>query len=239
MLEDRVQRRNSPRRDAFAAGGGATTAADARFRRLAGGDVGLRTLDVAELERADLPTSEQRLDVGLDPASIHRQGGRLDGASAPAKDASRLGLGNVPVADLGDGQESRRLGFFGDRVDALGHGDELLMGEGAGLLDGHQPIAPDDHPSGTALGGAILDDEALEARRHDLHAEASQLAIPQETLPNLDPNLRRFRSFQGVDDALCELFSSHISHLLEVCLELGYHTPLSTQIPSTWKQVVG
>ena len=177
--------------------------------------------------------------MGLDPAAIHRQGGRLDGASAPAEDAPGLGLGNIPVADLGDGQESRRLGLFGDRVDALGHGDELLMGEGAGLLDGHQPIAPDDHPPGAALGRAVLDDEALEARRHDLHAEAAELAIPQETLPNLDPNLRRFRSLQGVDNTLGELFPSHISHLLEVCLELRLSYPLSKQIPSTWKQVAG
>ena len=72
MSEDRVQGRHGPRRDALAAGGCAATAADARFRSLAGGDVGLRALDVAELERTDLPATEERLDVGLDPASIHR-----------------------------------------------------------------------------------------------------------------------------------------------------------------------
>ncbi len=99
------------------------------------------------------------------------------------------------------------------------------MGEGTGLFDGHQSIAPDDHPPWSALVGAILDDEALEARRHDLHSEAPELAVPQETLPNLDPNLRRFGSLQDVDNPLCELFSSHISHLLEFCLEHGYHTP--------------
>src|SRR5208283_1820311 len=66
-----------------------------------------------------------------------------------------------------------------------------------------------------------LDDEALQARGHYLHAEAAQLAIPQETLPNLDPNLRRFRSLQGVHGTLGELFSSHISYLPEVCLEWG------------------
>ena len=74
-------------------------------------------------------------------------------------------------------------------------------------------------PAGSALGGTILDDEALEARRHDLHAEAAEFAIPEETLPNLDPNLRRFGSLQGVDDTFGELFQSHISHLLEFCLE--------------------
>jgi hypothetical protein len=142
MFEDRVQCRDGSRGDAFAASGRAAPTADSWLRRLAGRDVGLGALDVAEFEGADLPPAEQRLDVGLNPAAIHRQCGSLDGAPAPAKDAARLGLGNVPVADLCDGQESGRLGFFGDRIDALGHGDELLMGKGAGLLDGHQPIAP-------------------------------------------------------------------------------------------------
>ena len=50
MLKDRVQGRHGPRRDAFPACCGPTTAADARFRSLAGGDVGLRALNVAELE---------------------------------------------------------------------------------------------------------------------------------------------------------------------------------------------
>ena len=225
MLEDGVERRHGARRDAFAAGRGSATAADTRLRRLTRGDVGLRTLDVAELQRADLPAPEQRFDVGLDTAPIHRQGGRLDGAPAPAEDAPGLGLGDVPVADFGDGQESRRLCFFGDRVDALGHGDELLVGDDAGPFDGHQPVASDDHPPGAALGGAVLDDEALEARGHDLHAEAAQLAIPEKTLPNLDPNLRRFRSLQGVHGTLGKLFPSHISHLPELCLEFGDHTP--------------
>ena len=49
MLEDRVQGRHGPRRDALTAGG-AADGADARFRSLTGGDVGLRALDVAELE---------------------------------------------------------------------------------------------------------------------------------------------------------------------------------------------
>ena len=115
---------------------------------------------------------------------------------------------------------SADLASCGDWVDAFGHGDELLVGDGARLLDSHQSIAPDDDPPGSAIGGAILDDEALEARRHDLHAEASQLAIPEKMLPNLDPNLGRFRRFHGVDDAFCELFASHISDLLEVLLRI-------------------
>ena len=141
--------------------------------------------------------------------------GSLDGAPSSTKDASRLCLGDVPVADLGDRQPIGRLGFLRDWVDAFGHSDELLVGDGARLLDSHQPIAPDDDPPGSAIGGAILDDEALEARRHDLHAEASQLAIPEKMLPNLDPNLGRFRRFDGVNDAFCKLFASHISDLLE------------------------
>ena len=51
------------------------------------------------------------------------------------------------------------------------------------------------------FGRAVLDDEAFQTRRHDLHAEAAQLAIPHKILPNLDPNLRRFRSSESVDDA--------------------------------------
>ena len=40
--------------------------------------------------------------------------------------------------------------------------------------------------------------------------------VPHESLPNLDPNLRRFRSLEAVDDPLGELFRSHINHLLEI-----------------------
>ncbi len=167
----------------------------------------------------------RRPSSGFDTAPIHRQGGRLDGTSAPAEDPSSLGLGGVPVTDFGDGHEARSLGIFGDRVDAFGHGDKLLVSNDARLFDGHQPIASEDHPPGASLGGTILDHEALQAGGHDLHTEAAQFAIPQETLPNLDPNLRRFRSLQGVHDALCNLFSSHIRHLLEVCLEWAYHRP--------------
>ena len=131
---------------------------------------------------------------------------RIRPASASARYQSQISATVEPAG---------RLGFLRDWVDAFGHGDELLVGEDARLLDSHQPKAPDDDPPGTAFGGAILDDEALEARRHDLNAEASQLAIPEKMLPNLDPNLGRFRSLEGVDDAFCELFASHISHLPE------------------------
>jgi hypothetical protein len=88
VSEDGVQGRHGPRRDALAAGRGAATAADARFRSFAGRDVGLRALDVAELERTDLPAPEKRLTFSnpshwgrrgensgrLEPASSHRPG---------------------------------------------------------------------------------------------------------------------------------------------------------------------
>ena len=121
--------------------------------------------------------------MGLDPAAIHRQRGGLDGAPAAAKDAARFSLGDDTSRRSRRRSASGRLGFFGDWIDALGHGDQLLMGEDAGFLDGHQSVAPDDHAPGAAFGGAILDDEALEARRHDLHAEAAELAIPQRKSP--------------------------------------------------------
>ena len=238
MSEDGVQCRHGPRRDALAAGGRAATAAEARFRRLAGRDVGLRALDLAELERTDLPTTEESLDVGFDPASIHRQCGSLDGAPTPAKNASRLCFGKVPVADLGDGQAARRFGVLSGGVESLGHGHEFLVRDGARLLDSHQPVAANDDPPWATLRVAILDDEALQSRRHDLHAEASQLAIPEKMLPNLDPNLGSFQSFEGLDDALCELFTSDISDLPEICLESTRPSP-PRRIPSTWKQVTG
>jgi hypothetical protein len=210
-----MERRNGPGRYALSSRGGATTSADARFGHLAGRDVGLSALDVAELEGAGPPTAEQRLDVGLDPASIHRQCGGFDGAPPPAKDAGRLGFGHIPIGNLGDGQEPGCLGFSGDWIDALGDGNEFLMREGAGLRDGHQPVAPDNHPPGAAPRRAILNDEALEVRWRELYAEAREFAVPQETLPNLYPNLGRFRSFQGIGNPIGELLSSHIRHVLE------------------------
>ena len=36
---------------------------------------------------------------------------------------------------------------------------------------------------------AVLQDEALETRRHDLDAEAAQLLIPGDRIRTLDPNL--------------------------------------------------
>jgi len=75
------------------------------------------------------------------------------------------------------------------------------------LLDRHQPETADDGAAVAALRVAVLNDEALQARRGDLDAEAAKLAIPAETLPNLDPNLGRFGSLERVHDALCELFA--------------------------------
>jgi hypothetical protein len=116
------------------------------------------------------------------------------------------------MANLGDGQESGRLEFFGNWIDPSRHGDELLVGKDTGLLDGHQTIAPNNDPPRASLWRPILDYKALEARRHDLHSEASELPIPYETLPNLDPNLRRFRRLEGIHDALGEPFFRHLKY---------------------------
>lgn len=117
----------------------------ARLRCFAGGDTGLRALDVAEFERVDLTSAEQGLNVGFDPAAVHRQGGRLDRPSTSAKSTARFGLNrDVPVAYFSDSQQSGSLRFRGDRVEALADGDEFLVGELARLLDGHQTIAPVD-----------------------------------------------------------------------------------------------
>ena len=154
------------------------------------------TLDVSELERADLSTAEKRLDVALDPASIHGESGSLDGAPPPSKDAPRLSFGNIPVTNFGNGQPTRPR-FLRGWVDAFGHGDKLLVGEDARLLDRHEPKAPDDDTAGTAFGRAILDDEALEARRHDLDAEASQLPIPEKCSRTLTPTSEGSGAFKA------------------------------------------
>ena len=80
------------------------------------------------------------------------------------------------------------------------------------------------------VGVRVLDDEAFQTRRHNLHAEASELAIPHKTLPNLDPNSGGFRSSECVDNTLCELFPSHINHLWAMCLEVGPYTPFQSGI---------
>ncbi len=152
----------------------------------------------------------------LDPAAVHRQGRGFDRPPPPAENAARLSFAEIPVAEFGDGHAAHGLGFGRHGIDALGHRNQFLMGEVAGLLDGHQSEAPNDRTAQPAFGRAKLDDKALEARRHDLDAEAAQFLVPHENLPNLDPILRRFRSFESVDKPLGELFRSHINHLLEV-----------------------
>ena len=98
VLEDGMECRHRAGGDALATGGGAAAAAGARLRGLASGDIGLGALDIAEGQRADLARAEQRLDVRLDPAAVHREGRGLDRPAPPAKDPSRLGLGQIPVA---------------------------------------------------------------------------------------------------------------------------------------------
>jgi hypothetical protein len=63
MIEDRMLRREGPRSDVFAAGGGAAAAALARLSRLPSRDLGLSGFNISKLQRADLPASKQGLDV--------------------------------------------------------------------------------------------------------------------------------------------------------------------------------
>ena len=82
-------------------GRGAAAAARAGLCGLASGDIGLGALDIAEGQRADLARAEQRPDVRLDPAAIHRECRGLDRPAPPTEDPSRLGLGQIPIAERG------------------------------------------------------------------------------------------------------------------------------------------
>lgn len=77
-----------------------------------GRDVRLRAFDVAKLEGCDLAATEERLDVRLDAAAVHRQRGRLDRSPTAAEDPPGFRLGQIPVADFGDGEQARCLGFL-------------------------------------------------------------------------------------------------------------------------------
>src|SRR5690606_5853904 len=96
MLTSGMQRRHGPRGHALAAGGGAAAAARARLRGLAGRNVRLRTFDIAKLEGCDLAATEERLDVRLDAAAVHRQRGRLDRPPTAAEDPPGFRLGQIP-----------------------------------------------------------------------------------------------------------------------------------------------
>jgi hypothetical protein len=77
VSEQRPEGADRPGRDAGAARGPAATALRLLPAcGLAGGDVRLHCLDVAQCEVAHEARTEQRFDVGLDPASIHRDAGR-------------------------------------------------------------------------------------------------------------------------------------------------------------------
>ncbi|MEI9986129.1 MAG: hypothetical protein WDN69_24905 [Aliidongia sp.] len=99
-----------------------------------------------------MPSAEQRFDVesirlrsiaNVEALMARRRRPRIRPASASVMYQSQISATvRRPAA----------LASSANRIDTLGHGDELLMGEAAGLLDGHQPIAPDDHPPGAAFG---------------------------------------------------------------------------------------
>ncbi len=234
MLEDGVQRRHCLGGHPFAAGRDTAPATNAGLRRLAGSDVGLGAFDVPELERANLPFAKQRSDMRVNPAAVHPQCGRPDRPPAPAEDAPGFGLGQIPVTNVVDRQLRGRLGLgLLFRVDTLGDHRQFLKGERASFFDRHQAVAADDGPLVAPGGRPVLDDEAFQTRRHHLDAEASELAIPHKTLPNLDPNSGRFRSSERVDNALCELFPSHINYLQAICLEVYPYTPFQSGIQAS------
>ena len=162
VREETLQCRNGPCRDTAATGGCSAPARAARLCRLPGRNVRLHALDVGELERADLTAAEQRLDVRLDPAPIHGQSSRLDGAIAAPKDAACLGFRQIPVAHIHDRDRlAGARGLFG-RVRPAGDGAELDFGLVAGLLDRQHPVAPDQDASAAAFRVSVLEDERLQ-----------------------------------------------------------------------------
>lgn len=163
----------------------------------------MRPLDVAEVQGADRTLAEQRLDVGLDPALVHRQRRRLDRPAAAADDPASLRFGQIPVAERGNGRLLRPRLRQQLWIDPLGDRGEDVPGGIACLLGRHQAVAADDGTAVASLGRPVLDDEALEAGGTDAHTEAPEFAVPEEAFKTLDPNRRRF---QSIDAALCQFF---------------------------------
>jgi len=157
-----LQGRDRARRDAGSPGGHSATAFASRFSSFSGSDVRLHAGDVGDLERANLPPTDQRLDMSFDPASVHRQGGGLDRTVAASKDAPGLGLGQIPVADFGHRDRFTRTSLF-RRVIAVSDGAEFDPRFVARLFDRHDAKPAEDDPPATAFGIAVLKDEGLEA----------------------------------------------------------------------------
>ena len=155
-----------------------------RFGGLPCGNVCLHAGDVGDLDRANLPPTDQRLDMGLDPASVHRQGGRFDRTVATSKDAAGLRFGQIPVADFGHRDSFPRTGLFG-RVTPMSDGAQFDPSFIARLLDRHDAKPAENDPPASAFGIAILKDEGLEARWNRPNPKSPQLSIPQERLPLL------------------------------------------------------
>jgi len=98
----RVAKKSAQRSNSAAGNSGAASRITASpyltaSRRLASGDVvGLHPLDVAEVETADEPSAQERLDVSLYATSVHLQRRRLDRpAIAPEDPASFCFLKNT------------------------------------------------------------------------------------------------------------------------------------------------
>ena len=130
------KRRDGSRSHSFAACRCATAAANralSRFCRRRCRPARLRCRRASASQSAAVPSNGLMWDsmrlrsiASVDALMARRRRPRMRPASASAIYQSQI---SATVSASG------RLRFFGDRVDALGHGDELFVGESTGFLD--------------------------------------------------------------------------------------------------------
>ena len=140
---------------------------------------------------------------------VHRQRRCLDRAATAPEDATCLGLPQVPVTYLCNGDRLTGSGALIGRICTGGNCAELYPCLLASFLDSHHTIATKDDAPATSLRVPVLQNKRLQTGRDDPHAKPSELTIPKERLPFS-------RGCQGVNRPFCQPAHGWPRHLCSI-----------------------
>ena len=104
----------------------------------------------------------------------------FDGTAAPAEDAARLGVLQIPVADFADGLAVPEPVALLRRVFAARGGRQLLARRAPGEIGCERAMLAQRQPTRAPFRIAILHQVGLSAGGFDPHAKAAQLLVPDE-----------------------------------------------------------
>ena len=165
VADDRLKCADAAARHAGSARCLSAAVARPRFCGLSVLHVSLHLLDVCDRQLLDDPPAKQRDDVCPDPALVHFERRGFDRKVLSAKDIPGSGLGQIPIAHLGDSHPFAGLAHFVRRIftsDDLGKLHNRLPSR---LLDGQRAEPAKIETALDCIDGAILNHERLQTGR--------------------------------------------------------------------------